>query len=211
MIRSEAIAIVKNRLGRRSDLDAEILSEIQLTQKKLERDTLRPWFLARTENVLLATAADSLAVPAGFLDFPDWGGLWWENTAATDAARWQPIRRAFLSDLVDESPVPGAPGWFEMVGSNFLFNVAASQDFTIRQIYWGKEPSLANDIENEWLVWAADLVIAETARQLASTYLQDPTQAQSHAEDVKIARSSLWRMHESREVSTRLLLLGSRK
>src|SRR5688500_991451 len=93
VLRDAAVSLIANRLGRRTDLDADIVSEMQLVQQaKLEGDAaVRPWFLlTETLTLTLAAGAETIALPADFLDEAEGFPLAFEDTTIdpTSADRW---------------------------------------------------------------------------------------------------------------------------
>lgn len=64
---SQAIALIKQGLGFRTDLDAQIVQALNDAQDEFEGAATLPWFLVTSVAIPLAVGASSAPIPAGFI------------------------------------------------------------------------------------------------------------------------------------------------
>jgi hypothetical protein len=94
--------------------------------------------------------------------------------------------------------------------SNDVFTLHPTPDiaYDLRTKVYLREPALTTNIENKWLVNAADLLIAETGMIIASRYLRDDGLVIIFNDDIKQARKRLQDTHEAREHANRSYSMG---
>jgi hypothetical protein len=218
MTRDEAVTLVKNRLSRSTDttLDASIVLEMRYVQEQiLEKLPNLPWFLI-SDEIAMATVVGNpaVAVPTNVgsvtgRDFlrevegetiqiqeptdSTWSGIGKDNLGA--------IRTAY-------GDTPGKPKKYALVNTNFLLYPISDVIYSLKTRVYLREPRLTTNIENGWLLWAADLVIAETRFIIASDYLHDIDLAAKAEKAANIARAQLFVTNEAREHAAQNYSMG---
>lgn len=181
MIRTAAVNIIKSRLGNivGTELDPVIISNMQLVQATvLERGAELPWFLETDSNVegtnITTTANQEYSdVPSNFLrlnEYIEYPVLRVDSDedsgyyAVTQMDISKAIGRYTTDSLLDQA---GKPIKYDLYGEKFYWRYIPNDAYTIRLFYFKSDQTLDMDIENQWLKYAPDLVIAETCRQTA--------------------------------------------
>jgi|SRR5687768_738546 len=209
MTRDEAIALLKYRLGNRTDLDARILLEMVYAQEyKLEgTGAFLPWFL-ETELATITTIAgeERILLPDDFLGEVEDQALWlYDEDSATP---WTELRKNDYDYLRVKYPATGLPKQYALLGDYFALFPVPDDSYTIKMRYYAKDDSLASDnIENKWLKHAGDLLIAETGLIMAGHIFNTDLQAQFE-KDASVARQRLYTKHEARRHSNRTYGMG---
>ena len=209
MTRDEAVALLKARLTRTNDstLDAKIVTEMQFVQANvLEMGEIVPWFLITDHQTLATVAGDEkVAVPAGFLQEVETDALW----ILEDDGTYSPLRKesydviASLSDYEDS----GQPEVYSLDDAYFRLRPVPDAIFTLRLRAFMRDTVLTTDIENNWLKWAPDLLIAETGAIIAGNYLRDSEMFTAFANEASRARDRLMRNDLARSNANQRLLM----
>lgn len=214
MLRNTARDIVANRIGSRTDLNDRIVTEMQLVQTRLELLDTLPWFLDKLTTGLTATAGSAvIATPDGFLreketNSPDWGGCVWYYDPTS--GKRKPIHKEDFGKLYssEELQTTGAPQYYAFVKDDIYIFPPRDVDYTVDILHYAADAALSTDLENQWLKYAPDLVIAETCLYMAEHVVAKPQLVQQFQTDVNAARDRLWRMSEARENSNRAYDFG---
>jgi hypothetical protein len=209
MTRDEVVAIIAERLGQRTDLNAAIIAEMQLAQSiRLEQNgKFMPWFLL-TEYSTVQTEADEprVAVPDDFIQEEEESGLW----VQTDAGIWIELRKASEDKAFNayEGVEPAQPERYALAGDHLTLFPTPDKVYNLRMRYFAQDIPLTSDIQNKWLKYAADLVIAEVGQVLAGRHVQDQTLEAGFQMDKAAAWQRLWLMHEARMHANREYSMG---
>jgi len=152
---------------------------MQLAQAtELEGNAVLPWFLLKTGSVT-ASAATATA-PTGFLREYEEGGLW----GTDDDGLPYKIDKDDFAVLNAEEWEAGAPQQYALVGGTLYFFPTPDVSRTLTMYgYFADTPLGSSDIENNWLLYAPDLMIAQAGVQIAR-YLRDPDMVQLFSADV---------------------------
>ncbi len=208
MTRDEAVALLNARLKRGSNtsLDSTIITEMKLVQSRFEGAAELPWFLLTTDYVPLTTTAndDKVAISADFLrEFED-DGLW-----VYAAENWVPLIKDTLNAIVNYYTGEGAtlPRAYDLVHGYFRLRPIPDAVYSLRYIYYKKDTVLSTNVENQWLKYAADLVIAETGWVVATYVTRDKEAAAAFASDREIALDRVWRENEARKHAKRQYIM----
>lgn len=209
MIRDSVVDIIAQRLGNRTDLTDAIIAEMQLAQEmRLEQSgTILPWFLA-TEYTEVETVAGEgrLVLPDDFICEVEDSGFWILNP---DNAVWIELKKRNEDDILNKyGVIPDMPQMYSLVGEQFTLGPIPDAVYTLRMKYYAKDESLATNIENKWLKYAADLVIAEVGYVMASKHTMDDALAQSYLADKGVAWNRLNMMNETRQHANRDYSMG---
>lgn len=177
MIGSEAVNLMKRRLGFRRNLDAECLFELREAQKRAESESrTQPWFLIQ-ENATITTVAQTATVdlPEDFIKEPD---------DITSQIRYNPIYGnslvgvRFLTkvDATDAIPyytksdgdlIVGGPRSYILGKTQLNFFPTPDAAYTLYWNYHAKDDIIQLDTENEWLKHAPDYLIGDAGVRLA--------------------------------------------
>lgn len=203
MTRDEAVTRLLSRLGNRSaaEYTTPILNwmdDVQLYN--LEQDPgLLPWFMiTETSSASFTIDEERLEVPADFIQTYEEAEL---QAFHTESNRFCPITKAHYDEIVkayvDHSP--GLPEKYALVGQYFRVRPIPDQEYVAKLIYYAHQPlPSADNVENTWLKWAADLLLAWTGYEVASKELQDMELAATFESPIAIARKRLIKRNEAR-------------
>lgn len=201
MIRSLAVTLILQRLGNRSasEYQSIVETEMQAMQALLEEDaTLMPWFLITTSPSYPLVAGDnSLVLPDDFLLELEEGMV---EIYDASVPKWRTLAKDDFDTLVQTYVDEGSarPEKYALVGNYLRFFFTPDIIYNVRLTYFARALPLTADIENVWLKYAGDLLMARTGYQVASHHLQDTELSAVFADDVKVAKDRLWRLNEAR-------------
>lgn len=182
MYRDSAVDLLMGRLANRthSATRQNIVNEMVFVQENvLEGDATLFWFLLSSQQTL-TTVADQeyLAHPVDFLQEWDEGGLYYVD----DDGDQQLMIKDDWDTIKERITGTGRPKYYALAGEQFLFRKLPDDAYTIYWRYYAAAGSLAGtygstadtdgNVENLWLKWASDLLIAETGIIIAEQYLQ---------------------------------------
>jgi len=177
MLGSEAVDLMKRRLGFRRNLDAECLFELREAQKRAEDvSRTQPWFLLQ-HNATIVTTADvaTVALPDDFIK---------ETDTSTSLLRYTPLlddslipvktlTKADSPELVayytetGGTVLTGGPRSYVLEKTQFRFYPTPDDVYTLYWDYHAKDDPIALDEENEWLKYASDYIIGDAGIRLA--------------------------------------------
>lgn len=181
MLRDAAVSIIKSRLGniQGTSHDNMIVANMQLIQSTvLERWHELPWFLEIDSNVegtnMTTTAnVETVNLPSNFLRESDerkWPLL---RVDSSEESGFFPLEKVDITVAIgryttgDGAVQAGRPIKYDIVGEKVYLRYIPDAAYTLRLFYFKSDAILDSNIENQWLKYAADLVIAETCRQSA--------------------------------------------
>lgn len=177
MLGSEAVDLMKRRLGFRRNLDTECLFELREAQKRCESvSRTQPWFLIQ-ENATITTVAQTATVdlPDDFIKEPD---------DITSLIRYNPIygnslvgvRFLTKADSTDVVPyytdstgtlIVGGPRSYILGKTQLNFFPTPDAAYTLYWNYHAKDDVIELTEENQWLKYLPDYVIGEAGVRLA--------------------------------------------
>lgn len=169
MTRDEAVAIIAQRLGNRTDLDSTIVAEMKLVQTDLEQGDFLPWFLISEHSQVTSTADEErVAVPSDFLRELDdeYNCLWYVDS---DGVRNPLVKTDYDAALAKYGKTSGtdAPEVYCLEGGYFRVFPVNSSTLTLELSYYATDQVLSTDIENQWLKYAPSLMINATGKVVA--------------------------------------------
>lgn len=213
MIRSAVIALIGQRLGKRTTLDDVILSEMDLVQQTvLERNgRLQPWFL-ETEVATAGTTAEEerVALPTDFVMEKEEGGLW--LYLANEEDPWVRLNKTDYQNMIQgHGDTPGQPEEYSLGGLYMRLRPIPDAEYVLKMIYYAAQPlpsALAVGGENVWLKYAPDLVIAEVCKLVAEKHIQDFELANTFAPDIQRAWDRLHVETEAQQHTNRSYSMG---
>lgn len=203
MLRDVAVARVQIILGFRTDQDANIVQAMQEFQEELERNPELPSFL-RKPYVGLATAAavQTVNVPNDFLRE-------WEqdqmNVATTDGP--QSVVKDELGYLRIRYKDSGTPQKYALVDGQFYFFPLPDQVYALSGTYYAKDAILSTNIENKWLKYIPEILIAGSGIALASG-LRDQNALQLFAAMQQMAQAKLVSMQVADDAAGAKPIMG---
>lgn len=212
MLRSEAIALISQRLGKRSGLDAEILVELKVQQTKLERDVMLPWFLMKDDYVTsLSTAVgvDYVALPTDFLRESDDENLYIYDVSADNDARFTKLEKGTSGDSRPRYQGSGKPRFYSLVGTRVVFDPTPDAVYALRWKYFAAALPLTTDIENKWLLYAPLYLCGHVGAALAAS-MGNGDALQLFAADIASERTRLQNETTAREEAGRERTMGER-
>lgn len=209
MLRDEIVAIIKARVFRPGDtsLDAKIVTEMRLVQEQLlENAVVLPWFLL-SEFQTISTTIDEerLPLPTNFLREHEECSLWINNP---DLDKFVPLTKDDYDTLLNTYPTAALPVAYALDGKYFRLKPTPDAVYTIKQRVYVRATSLATNIENDWLLYAADLMIGEVGQVIARNYLDNAPLADKFLIDIEKARARLALVEEARLHANRSYTMG---
>lgn len=175
MTRGEAVAMVQQTIGFRTDLAATIVTNIKLAQITLEKGPIMPWFLLSESSTRRTDPAERrVRIPTDFLREYEEGALTYVPDDATIPE--VPLVKESLEDLLDEysSISSGEPKKFSLDGYYFNIFPTPDDDYLLKMRYYKKAVVLDSDVENEWLA-EIPLLLIGMAGLLLAPGLRDTT------------------------------------
>jgi hypothetical protein len=182
MIRDAAVDLIMKRLGNQTNtsLRQDIINEmVQAQESVLEADVFHPWFLVSEESSSATTIADErVLLPSDFLALWDYAGLYRYDASLEDP--YIEMSRGDWDIIKGQFNYADKPTHWDISGNYLLMRPLADAAYPLRFWYIAKGSSLAGtygetgggNVENVWLKWASDWLIAETGMVIAEQYLQ---------------------------------------
>ncbi|NIS77756.1 MAG: hypothetical protein GTO00_09120 [Deltaproteobacteria bacterium] len=207
MLRDNAVSLIQQGLGFRSDLSTQIITMMQYVQEDVleERPTL-PWFLLEEFSEAETTANEErLLLPADFLGEYEEGTLWLYTPTADPGDQWQDIPKDFLDNI--KTGETGSPEAYALTNKYFRLAPIPDAVYKIKMVYYKKGQSLATNIENEWLANAGDLLINLTGQYMAEDVGNDKALAKFNAR-VVTAEDRFFRENEERKHTNMRYIIG---
>jgi hypothetical protein len=170
--RDEALTRIRFRLGNRSAsyLPTELIAEIKYAQIQLEDMLLKtpPWFLL-TEFATEETAVGEERVPepTNFLAEYEDGVLYRFDASATDP--WIELGKGFFDAEKAFYTTAGAPVKYSKVGTYFVLHPTPDLVYTLKMKYYKRDTVLNTNIENQWLKYAPNILIARTGLNVSES------------------------------------------
>lgn len=199
MLRDDLFTLLSQRLGNRADLVPRMELEVTLLQSvTLEQHTWLPWFL-ETSLVDLATISGEELVdfPTGFLREKEDDALWlYDSTAAVPLT---PLAKLDYDDMVQKYPGAGAPKAYALGSTGFYLRYIPDQVYSLKLRYFAQDVTLSTNVENKWLTYAPDVVLAELGIVMAEKHMQYFELAQTFRKDAEVAWNRLYTVHIARQ------------
>lgn len=174
MIGSVAVDTLIFRLGRSSRVStafrAQVLSELQTAQRRLEDDPSLPWFLLTDRSHhLLTQYEERVRLPSDFVRENEEDELRIKVSGEADTSY-----TALQKDHWDSVPLPfrpgvyGRPKYFTIWGEYLILSPAPDRnDYQIQMTYWKRDNLFSLTEENLWLRYAPDFLMAEAGITIA--------------------------------------------
>lgn len=212
MLRDAAVSLIASRMGQRTDLNDAIILEMGLviTTKLEENAVITPWFLL-TESATSALTIDEerLAVPDDFIVEDEENPIF---VLDTESNKYLPLKKIGYDEMVwkykdSENTIPSV---YAITGLYFTLRPLPNAAYAVKLRYYGKDPVLVSDgnVENRWLKYAPDLVIAATCAAVARGQIHDVPLAESFNGEIAGAWTRLKILNEARQHANRRYEMG---
>lgn len=172
MLRAVAVAQIQRLLGMRSDLEAEIILELQNAQVDLESEPTLPWFLVSEVSSTTTTADEGrVPLPTDFIreaEEEDGGGLYWFDSTADEDEQWRQLEKATLNEIrAAYQSSTGEPEAYAIDDEYFRLGPIPDDTYTLKMVFYQKDDTLNTNIENKWLAKAPELIVGVAGRKIA--------------------------------------------
>jgi len=210
MTRDEAVERIKLRLAFHPNLDATIVLALQDAQAELEMDEELPYFL-KTEVSSVETTADEerIALPNDpvFLreiDEEDFMYLY-DDSGSTPV--WTVLPKMDTWQGRSLYPTPGSPEAYSLDGEYFRIFPTPDDTYKLRMVYFGRDESLTNNIENKWLKYRPNLLIGRAGLDVAAS-IRDGVAGQYFTTLFQTQKGSMHREIIARREAARVRTMG---
>lgn len=171
MTRDEAVAIIKETMGFRLDLDEAAQRRLKLAQVHFERGIILPSFLISEQSYITTDAnAERIVKPSDFIKEVDEDGLcYFPNGLGNEEGRV-----ALVKDDLDvlqrnyQAGTKGPPEAYALLGNYFRIFPTPDDVYVVKMYYYQKDEVLNSNIENKWLREVPYLLIGEAGMSLSS-------------------------------------------
>ncbi len=198
MLRDAAVSIIAQRLGNRTDLNDQIIAEMQFAQEALETEDYKPHFLlSEFADTTTTIGEERLAVPSNFIQEYDEGTLWYYDTTGATPV-WTPLRKRAVEDIKNAGLAEGPPQYYSIGNGYFRLGPVPDAEYSIKMLYYKRDTVLTSNIENGWLKYAPRLLIARTGLDVA-TFIRDPQLVQIFGQLYTDARAKFIANEEGRK------------
>ena len=171
MLRDVLVTRIANRFQFRTDLDLKIIDEMQNSQIELEEELVNdyPWFLlSEVANIDGTALEERLPLPSDFLMEYDEGTLWiFDSTIAAKDDQWIELTKGYHDALKAEYTGIDKPIRYSLSGEYFRLYPTPDKVYNFRMLYFKRDTTLTNNIENQWLKFAPWLIGGRTGFNLA--------------------------------------------
>lgn len=210
MLRDAAVEIIKSRIGNRTDLDAAIVLEMQQAQETaLERNgRFYPWFLETGIITLGSTVAgtEAMALPSDWLGEIEEQSMWIYD-ATLDVPYFE-LKKGAYDVALQRFTENAKPKRYSLNKNNILLKPTPDAIYVIQTRHFATNAVLSTNIENDWLKYASDWLIAETGIIIARDYIQDDQMAQRFVQAAQRSRDRVFIENESRQHIGRVYSMG---
>ena len=212
MLRDNARGHIQRILGFRSDLEAEIIQELQRAQRLLEQGKTLPWFLVAINQEVETNPSSPTTIPTGFIREVEPARMRYYPDGDNSTT---PVFLRKMSHIEAQIAYPSeSPGTAEYPIAYNIYNDNLIQFYprtaTTQTLYWDfykKAAVLSTDIENVWLAHCPDLLIGMAGRQMAQILGKQRAEKQ-FAEMAAASWDAIFKETILREVSGREYIIG---
>lgn len=198
MLRDSLFALLGMRLGNRADLIPRMGLEVQFLQESiLEQHEWLPWFLeTEVTSTLTVPGEERVQLPADFLAEIEDQALWLYPDVGPSVCI--PLRKMPYDEMIVRYRGSGRPVAYSISGKYFILAYIPDRAYTLKMRYMAKDVILDSNIQNKWLTYAADVVIAELGVIMAEKHMQHFELAATFRADAKAAWAKLYATHIAR-------------
>lgn len=199
MLRDDLFSLLSQRLGNRADLISRMETEVQLLQDTvLEQHAWLPWFLETEIATATTTVGDErVLLPVDFLIEIEEEALW--VYVDTEENPYSALKKMPYDAMIARYPGPGRPYAYALGGNYFLLRYIPDAEYIVKMRYMAKDDALTTNIQNKWLKFASDVVLAELGIVFAEKHMQHFELAQTFRADATAAWNRLYSVHVARQ------------
>lgn len=190
MTRDEAVTIIGDRLGQRTNLTTQIQNELKLAQIRLERSPELPWFLlVDSSGFTTGTTAGSTNLPTGFLREHEDENMLVQDTATGE---WTEVEKIFGADgkIKEISAAASKPQFYTLFETTLRFWPDPDKDYNLYWPYYKADAVLTTNVENKWLKYHPDVLICSAGIQI-SRFLRDQGAISMFGSDLSLALATM--------------------
>lgn len=213
MTRDEAVAIIHQQMGFRSDLSSVIVTHMKLAQQQLELEPAKPWFLL-TETLSTETeeGQPKVLMPSGsiaMLEEFDNGALYYVPDSGDDEGKNLKLGKFEYDVLVEnyKDTDPGYPVAYALRGKYFHIFPTPDDIYTLKILIYANDTILDSNVENNWLKYAPLVLIGKTLKMIA-TAPRDQVAKTTGQEWEREGRLALIAAEETRDLANQELQIG---
>lgn len=206
MIYERMFKIVKRRLGGMSDItDDYLLDEAALIQElTFEQNAFLPWFLMkRDQDLVVGAGVRTKDFLAGFLREDDEEPGMYSVSDGT----YSKLRRRNYDQVRTSEREAGTPVIYALMRDGYIFAGVPEVSTTLKVSAYFADTVPVLSVENLWAKHAADLIVAELIKKIASIR-QMEHKMQSAEADVSMAWSRIQAAHIVRQEAGREAVMG---
>jgi hypothetical protein len=203
MLRDDAVVLVQEKLGYRSDLKDSIIRNMKLAQSQLELGPTKPWFLLSEDSTTTLTPEESrVGLPDDFLCETEDAALIYVPDDV-DEEEWILGKRDYDTLLktykgVVLPSVARPPRYYALRGDYFIIFPKPDAAYTLKMVYYKRGESLDTNIENVWLKQCPYLLMGK-AGLLVSPGLRDLNATNTFNSWEREGRLAMYTRNEDRE------------
>ena len=203
MLRDVAVARVKQLLGFQKNLDDEIVQAFMEVQEQLEQEAELPFFLRKSYNNL-ATVEDVREVnfPTDFIREEDSDQMFVTDSGGTK----QPVVKDERGFLRIRYPGKGLPKGYSTEVDVFHFYPIPDAVYALNGTYFAKALLLDTNIQNRWLKFLPEIIIARGGIMLSG--IRDQTALQLFISMNTMATKKLSDMSVATDMAGARLIMG---
>lgn len=206
MLRDEAVAVIAARCGNRTDLDARIVLELKLAQGRLESDGFLPFFLvSELASASTTNGQEQITFPTTFLrelDPDDSVFLIFD----ADGNEYD-LRKADYQWMRRELDPTGRPSHYTILGKYFRLRPVPDAVYSLQFMFYQQDTVLDTNIENQWLKYAPNLLIAEAGARVAA-FIGNQQAQQLFTSEIAIEQARLVNAETARREANRDRTMG---
>lgn len=202
---ARAMKLLKQRLGRftsgPSNLEDFMLDEIQAAQLRLEDGPELPWFMkTRSTGFQTFPGSEVVNLPPNFIRLRDEFDV---PVQIEVDGEWRRLLVHSYDQVWENLSGTGTPMAVAVDGPTLTLHPVPDKVYRLKIGYYKKEflPDPDSVVNNGWLEWAMDLLIAEAGWMLATNYMKNPEAAQTFMQWAIRAKERLFEQSVAYEVA----------
>ena len=185
MLRDDAVSLIQEYLGFRTDQQTTIITRLQQAQRLLETGRSLPYFLIQEDQPLsILATVQTVALPVGFIreadeQGPHYIGVPFDEFDFEEDLPGPPTEMIFIEKLTYENAItrftgvdPGEPEAYVLRASTLQIWPVPDINYTLTWSYYAHDAILASNITNQWLTLMPDALIGR-AGMLAAQALRN--------------------------------------
>ena len=186
MTRDEAVTIIQQQLGFRTDLTSTIITTMKLAQVQLEVGPTLPWFLlSEKSHIFTLPEEERVPVPNEFIEEYEESALVYkpDDTTQEDVILGKRDLDTMFKKFsaINDPTITREPQFYAIRGVYFILFPTPDAIYRIQMTYYRKGVVLDTNVENVWLKHIPYLLIGKTGNMLPAPIKTDKMQAQFSA------------------------------